>query len=83
VHRRIWWRLRGGYDEREQKWRESTKRKPSLTMALNASIFWWFWSGGILKVIADSAQVTSPLLVKVRTWFPSSPLYDVIFFDPT
>lgn len=49
----------------ERKWREvDGKRTPSLAMALSDSIFWWFWLGGILKVIGDTAQVTSPLLVK-------------------
>jgi hypothetical protein len=65
--RRLWWMLRGKRVEREAKWRESDgRRKPSLTMSLNASVLWWFWSGGVLKVIADVAQLTSPLLVKVR-----------------
>ncbi|KAI0635675.1 P-loop containing nucleoside triphosphate hydrolase protein [Trametes polyzona] len=61
----VWWSIRGNRAEREKQWREKDGRKrASLTLALNDSIKWWFWSGGILKLIADCAQVTSPLLVK-------------------
>ncbi|KZS95710.1 P-loop containing nucleoside triphosphate hydrolase protein [Sistotremastrum niveocremeum HHB9708] len=63
--RHLWWAIRGNRKEREKHWREKEgKRKPSLVYALNDSIKWWFWTGGILKVTADTAQVTSPLLVK-------------------
>lgn len=63
----LWWSIRGVRAERERQWREKDgKRKASLVLAINDSVFWWFWSGGILKVISDTAQVTSPLIVKVR-----------------
>ncbi|KAL1732291.1 P-loop containing nucleoside triphosphate hydrolase protein [Schizophyllum commune] len=65
LRKRLLWTLRGHREEQERKWREADgKRTPSLAMALSDSIFWWFWLGGILKVIGDTAQVTSPLLVK-------------------
>jgi hypothetical protein len=74
--RAIWWTIRGNRQEKEKEWRERTgRKKASLAYAMNDSIKWWFWSGGILKVIGDTAQVTTPLLVKVRyyicriTWF--------------
>ncbi|KDQ57208.1 hypothetical protein JAAARDRAFT_35814 [Jaapia argillacea MUCL 33604] len=61
----LWWSLRGNREEREKKWREvDGKRKASLVFAMNDSVKWWFWSAGVLKVIADTAQITSPLLVK-------------------
>ncbi|KAG7096565.1 hypothetical protein E1B28_003986 [Marasmius oreades] len=31
---------------------------------MNDSVKWWFWSGGLFKVLGDTAQITSPLLVK-------------------
>jgi hypothetical protein len=66
VRKRIWWTIKGGRDERERRWREKEGRKnASLALALNDSVKWWFWSGGILKLVGDTAQVTSPLLVKV------------------
>ena len=58
--------LWGGSEERLKQWVEKDGRKqPSLTLAINDSVKWWFWSGGILKVVADTVQGTSPLIVKV------------------
>ena len=62
----IWWSVRGQRQEREKEWREKTgKKKPSFAMAVNDSVFWFFWSAGILRLISDVALITSPLLVKV------------------
>ena len=62
----IWWSIRGQREQREKEWREKTGlKKPSLAMAANDSVFWFFWIGGILRLIADVASITSPLLVKV------------------
>lgn len=62
----VWWSLRGQRKEKEAEWREKTgKKKASLAFALNDSVKWWFWSAGFLKVVGDTAQVTSPLVVKV------------------
>jgi len=66
-----WWSIIGKREEKEREWREKTgKRKASLVWAMNDSVKWWFWSGGLLKVFGDTAQITSPLVVKVR-WFSS------------
>ena len=63
---RLMSRLRGDGEERLRRWRESDgKAQPSLTWAMNDAIKWWFWSGGILKVIGDTAQIMSPLIQKV------------------
>ncbi|KAH9068492.1 ABC transporter [Lactarius deliciosus] len=57
--------LRGDSGERLKQWMEKDGRKqPSLTLAINDSVKWWFWSSGILKVAGDTAQVTSPLILK-------------------
>ncbi|EIN04040.1 hypothetical protein PUNSTDRAFT_55872 [Punctularia strigosozonata HHB-11173 SS5] len=67
--RALWLRSRNGV-ELEKRWREREgRRKASLVWALNDAVFWWFWSGGVLKVIADTAQVTSPLMVKALITF--------------
>ena len=59
--------LRGNREERLRQWVEKDGRKqPSLIFAINDSIKWWFWSSGMLKVAADTAQVTNPLILKVR-----------------
>jgi hypothetical protein len=58
--------LRGDREKRLKRWREKHgKKHPSLAWAMNDSIKRWFWMGGLLKVIGDMAQITSPLLVKV------------------
>ncbi|EPQ54017.1 ABC transporter [Gloeophyllum trabeum ATCC 11539] len=63
--RTVWWTLRGNRKEKERRWREKDgRKKASLVWAMNDSVKWWFWSGGILKVISDTAQITSPLIVK-------------------
>ena len=62
----VLWMLTGKREEKEKRWREIGGRKhPSLAWALNDSVKWWFWSGGVLRVIKDTAEVASPLLVKV------------------
>jgi len=62
----IWWSIRRQRQEREKEWREKTgKKKASFTLAVNDSVFWFFWSAGILRLISDVALITSPLLVKV------------------
>jgi len=62
----LWWSLTGTREEKEKLWREKTGRKnASLLWAMNDSVRWWFWSAGALKVVGDTAQVTSPLVVKV------------------
>ncbi|KAJ7183174.1 ABC transporter [Mycena filopes] len=69
----IWWALSGKRAEREKKWREvDGKRKASLVWAMNDSIKWWFWTGGVLKIMGDTAQITSPLVVKAIIKFASS-----------
>jgi hypothetical protein len=66
IRQRVWWTLRGNRKELEKYWREKGgKKKASLVLAMNDSMKWWFWSAGICKVIGDTAQVTSPLIVKV------------------
>ncbi|KAH9003059.1 ABC transporter [Lactarius hatsudake] len=57
--------LLGDGEERLRQWAEKDGRKqPSLTLAINDSVKWWFWSGGMLMVAGDTAQVTSPLILK-------------------
>lgn len=63
----VWWTVSGNREAKEREWREKKgKKKASLVWAMNDSVKWWFWSGGLLKVVGDTAQVTSPLVVKVR-----------------
>lgn len=63
--KKIWWKIKGNTDEREKEWRTKTgKKKASLTYAMNSAVFGWFWFGGVLKVMGDVLQITSPLLVK-------------------
>ncbi|PPQ64144.1 hypothetical protein CVT24_008774 [Panaeolus cyanescens] len=68
----LWWSIRGNREAKEKEWREKTgRKKASLVWAMNDSVKWWFWSGGLLKVVGDTAQVTSPLVVKAIINFAS------------
>jgi hypothetical protein len=53
------------------KRRHSTRvdKKPSLWMAMNDTVFWWFWLGGLFRLLADVGTITSPLLVKAIIQF--------------
>ena len=63
----LWWTVLGNREAKEKKWRdERGRKKPSIVLAMNDSIKWWFWSAGLFKIVGDTAQVTSPLVVKVR-----------------
>jgi hypothetical protein len=68
----LWWTILGNREAKEKKWRDETgRKKASIVMAMNDSVKWWFWSAGIFKVAGDTAQITSPLVVKVRFYcFP-------------
>lgn len=69
--RKVWWTLRGNRAAREKQWREKDGRhRPSLTLAINDSVKYWFWSGGVLKVSGDVATILTPLIVKVRILHP-------------
>lgn len=64
--RRFLWRLSGSQSTKEEQWRKAmSKCQPSLAGALNDTVFWWFWIGGLYKGIADAGTICSPLLVKV------------------
>ncbi|KAF9484351.1 ABC transporter [Pholiota conissans] len=61
----VWWSITGKREKKEREWRQKTgRKKASLVWAMNDSVKWWFWSAGLLKVVGDTAQVTSPLVVK-------------------
>jgi hypothetical protein len=65
--RKVWWTLRGNRAEHERQWREKDgRRQPSLMYAINDSVKYWFWSGGIMKVSGDTVTILTPLVVKVR-----------------
>lgn len=49
--RNLWWTVRGNRSEREKYWRSTSgQKRPSLILALNDSVKWWFWSAGLLRV---------------------------------
>ena len=80
----IWWSIKGQRQEREKEWREKTGlKKPSFTLAVNDSVFWFFWSAGILRLISDVALITSPLLVKVILVLSPHPTYPYISVRPS
>lgn len=75
--KKIRWRLGGGvggrktsYAEKEHEWRAKSGRKePSLLWAVSDCFGAYFWAAGLFKIVADTLQVTSPLLVKALIRF--------------
>lgn len=66
VRLRILWSATGDATRKREEWlRKLPRAEPSLALALNDSIFWWLWIGGILKLIADVGTVMVPLLIRV------------------
>jgi hypothetical protein len=64
--RRALWTITGSRKAKEEEWqRVAAKRQPSLAGALNDTVFWWFWIGGLYKGLADAGTICSPLVVKV------------------
>lgn len=56
------------YKDLEDNWRrDGGRRSPSIALALNEVLGTFFWVGGVFKVVADTAQLMCPLLVKVRS----------------
>lgn len=63
---RAWWSVTGDSTRKREEWLSKLPRaEPSLALALNDSIFWWLWVGGILKLVADVGTVMVPLLIRV------------------
>ncbi|KAF8322189.1 hypothetical protein DL93DRAFT_2051237 [Clavulina sp. PMI_390] len=70
LSKRLWWSLKGNRGERERQWREKDGlQKASLILAMNDAIKWFFWPGGLLKIVADISQITSPLVIKALIKF--------------
>ena len=63
--RRTLWKLqRKDAKDSEAAWRTSLRAEPSLLWTLNEVNFASFWLGGMFKLVADIAVITSPLLVR-------------------
>ncbi|KAF8972123.1 hypothetical protein BDZ97DRAFT_1913365 [Flammula alnicola] len=49
----------------EEQWRDNDGRKaPSIALALNDTMGFFFWSGGMFKVLGDTSQLMGPIVVK-------------------
>ncbi|KAF8802448.1 P-loop containing nucleoside triphosphate hydrolase protein [Phlegmacium glaucopus] len=49
----------------EERWRKiDGKKHPSIIFALNDTLGSFFWTAGMFKVLGDTAQIMSPLVVK-------------------
>lgn len=58
------------YASLESDWRrEGGQKSPNVALALNDTLGRFFWIGGLFKVIADTAQLMCPLLVKQIIYF--------------
>ncbi|KAG8929770.1 hypothetical protein FRC02_005083 [Tulasnella sp. 418] len=67
LSKRLLWMVLPGPSlaERTEQWRENHSYiKPSLALALNDSVKWWFWTAGAYKIIGDLATFASPILIR-------------------
>lgn len=64
-HKAFWWTITGRKEAKTKQWKENARCKPSLALACNDAVFWWFWIGGFFRLVADVGTITSPLIVKV------------------
>lgn len=66
VFKRAKWALsKGQRSDKEQEWRiKDGKKKASLAWSLNEGVALFFWTGGLFKVVGDTAQLMSPLVTR-------------------
>ena len=63
--RRLFYPLLPNRKQREEDYRLNRgKRSPSLVMSLSDTFGMYFWAGGLLKILADTAQATTPLTLR-------------------
>ncbi|GAA5839463.1 hypothetical protein JCM3766R1_003553 [Sporobolomyces carnicolor] len=62
VVRRTWWKIR----------KTDGKRKAGLALALSDTFFYRFWLAGLLKIISDGLNVTSPLVTRALITYGTS-----------
>ncbi|GAA5955029.1 hypothetical protein JCM3765_003165 [Sporobolomyces pararoseus] len=62
VVRRTWWKIR----------KTDGKRKVGLALALSDTFFYRFWLAGLLKIISDGLNVTSPLVTRAIITYGTS-----------
>ncbi|KAF5327366.1 hypothetical protein D9619_004466 [Psilocybe cf. subviscida] len=49
----------------EHRWRhEEAPKQPSIALALNDCLGFFFWTGGMFKVLGDTSQLMGPILIK-------------------
>ncbi|GAA6063571.1 hypothetical protein JCM10212_003150 [Sporobolomyces blumeae] len=63
--RRLWWKLR----------KTDGKRKVGLAKALSDTFFYRFWLAGLLKIISDGLNVTSPLVTRALITYGTGVYY--------
>ncbi|KAK4704538.1 lysophospholipase, partial [Phenoliferia sp. Uapishka_3] len=63
--KKVWWKVRG----------KDGRKKIGLAGALSDTFFYEFWSAGVIKVVGDVAQVTSPLVTKALINFATESYY--------
>lgn len=69
---KAWWRVRKSVFG---VGRADGRREVGLFGALSDTFFWQFWSAGFLKLLADLAQVFSPLVTRALITYATSAYY--------
>lgn len=64
-YKKLYWRMgKGSYDDKYERWERRQRRHASLMWSLSSVVGWWFWGGGLSKVIGDNSQLMGPLVSK-------------------
>lgn len=61
----FWWSITGQKKVKLAQWATNARKEPSLAMACNDAVFFWFWTGGFFRLLADVGTILSPLILKV------------------
>ncbi|KAJ4489677.1 ABC transporter [Lentinula edodes] len=73
----FWWAITGQKKVKLAQWATNARKEPSLAMACNDAVFFWFWTGGFFRLLADVGTILSPLILKAIIDFATTSQNDV------
>ncbi|KAF8832683.1 hypothetical protein HHX47_DHR1001446 [Lentinula edodes] len=77
LYKSFWWAITGQKKVKLAQWATKARKEPSLAMACNDAVFFWFWTGGFFRLLADVGTILSPLILKAIIDFANTSQNDV------